>query len=149
MRQQNYIIGSIGSGTMREEDLIPVFLDTLEHFDKALAQQYRDEYRDIRKIRDTEEKWQAIAYFLNEDLFNALDQFAPPYFHFGSHPGDGSDYGFWLSNESLEDFDGLKVSDLSEVPADYSGEVLHVNDHGNTSLYSADKGKLTAIWEMV
>lgn len=90
-----------------------------------------------------------LGYFLNETLFDALDECAPPYFYFGSHPGDGADYGFWLSEEALQDFDGLKVSDLSEVPSDYSGEVLHVNDHGNTSLYAADNGKLEAIWEIV
>jgi len=61
----------------------------------------------------------------------------------------GSYYGFWLSESFEADFDGLKVSDTSEVPADYSGEVLHVNDHGNATLYAASAGALTEIWSVV
>ena len=49
----------------------------------------------------------------------------------------------------MRDFDGLKVSDTGDVPADYSGEVLHINDHGNMTLYSAERGKLTEIWSIV
>src|SRR5436190_2016674 len=29
------------------------------------------------------------------------------------------------------EFEGLVVADTSEVPAEYCGEVLHINDHGN------------------
>lgn len=135
---------------MREEDLIPNFLDCIAEFDymrgKSLQAQLED---DLAACESEEDKMETQSIFLNETLFDALNEFAPPYFYFGSHPGDGADYGFWLSEESLEDFDGLRVSDLSEVPADYSGEVLHVNDHGNTSLYTANSGNLTAIWELV
>jgi hypothetical protein len=46
----------------------------------------------------------------------------------------------WMSD--MDDFDGLRVSDTSEVPDDYSGEVLHVNDHGNATLYVADNGSI-------
>lgn len=90
--------------------------------------------------------------FLNETLFDALQEFAAPYFYFGAHPGDGCDYGFWLVEDvaqQVEDNGGLNVSDTSDVPADYSGEVLHVNDHGNPTLYHADKGHLTEIWSLV
>ena len=40
----------------------------------------------------------------------------------------------------------LRVNDTSEVPRGYTGEVLHVNDHGNTTLYTASRGKLTEVW---
>lgn len=47
-------------------------------------------------------------------------------------------------------FDGLKVSDLSEVPEEYEGEILHVNDHGNVTLYVQDDcGDLTEIGSIV
>ncbi len=36
------------------------------------------------------------------------------------------------------DFDGLVVSDTSQVPDHYIGGVLHVNDHGNATLYNCD-----------
>jgi len=37
------------------------------------------------------------------------------------------------------EFEGKVVEDLSEVPKGYRGQVLHVNDHGNVSLYNAFK----------
>lgn len=72
-----------------------------------------------------------------------------PYFYFGSHVDDGSDFGFWLSEFMIEEFEGLKVEDTSQVSDSYTGEVLHVNDHGNITLYNAKKGKLTEVWSLV
>jgi hypothetical protein len=147
--RKQYIIGSVSSCTMREEDLIPRFLAAIEYFNKRRASGLRRELKEIEVISEGEERIEQMAYFLNETLFDTLDGYAPPYFYFGSHPGDGADYGFWLSEESLEEFDGLRVADLSEVPKGYRGEVLLVNDHGNTSLYAVNRGKFRAIWELV
>jgi hypothetical protein len=152
MNTQNYIIGSVSSATMRPEDLIPCFMDTLAEFDKVQAGGLREEYADMLErlgTDDATDEDMESADYLLEALFDRLDTFAAPYFYFGSHPGDGADYGFWLAEDALQDFDGLKVSDTSEVPADYSGEVLHVNDHGNTTLYSAENGTLTEVWAIV
>ena len=35
------------------------------------------------------------ADWLMDDLFDALEECAPKGHYFGSHPGDGSDLGFW------------------------------------------------------
>jgi hypothetical protein len=43
------------------------------------------------------------------------------------------------------DFDGLVVADTCEIPASYSGDVLHINDHGNATLYAAARGRLVEI----
>ena len=37
--------------------------------------------------------------YLLEDLFNALNDHAPIGCYFGSHPGDGSDFGYWAHDE--------------------------------------------------
>jgi hypothetical protein len=86
---------------------------------------------------------------LSEGLFDALDSYALPYFYFGAHPGDGADYGFWLSEEWEMCFDGLKVADLDEVPKGYSGEVMHVSDHGNLTLYNYSRGRGREVWSIV
>ena len=90
------------------------------------------------------------ASFDLEELFDILGNHSLPYFSFGSHPGDGAAYGWWLDESFPDDcFDGLKVSDTSEVPRGYTGEVLHVNDHGNCTLYTANRGRLHMVWAVV
>jgi hypothetical protein len=148
------IIGSISNGTMRPEDLIPNFLDVLDSLDHKQAEAIRQEHEETIATLDkedlTDEEMESQDWLLNEVLFNALDSHALPYFYFGAHPGDGADYGFWLSeevNQQVQDNGGLVVSDLEQVPADFTGEVLHVNDHGNATLFCRDEG--SAVWREV
>ncbi len=140
-------VGSISSGTMHSEDLIPTFLDELEYYAKR---NHRKEHLALVKcIREDMDKPNYFDSDLNEELFDALQEYALPYFHFGSHPGDGADYGFWLSEDFENEFDGLKVEDTSDVPTGYTGEVLHINDHSNMTLYKCVRGRLYEIWGIV
>ena len=135
---------------MRSEDLIPYFLDELEKLD--INKQFSDVITEGKQIIENED-WdnENTSMYLNEDLWDALDSFSPPYCYFGAHEGDGSDYGFWPHNieDTLQEFEGQKVSDLSEIPDDYTGEVFLVNDHGNVSFYNAKNGNVTEIWSIV
>jgi hypothetical protein len=149
--------GTISHATLRDEDLLAAFADELEYQVQRNADEWcsedgrkeRDRLMDlIAEARDDVDSDEA-GEIVNE-LQDALNAFAPPYAYFGAHEGDGSDFGFWISSDAIDSaFDGLKVNDTSEVPADYSGEVLHVNDHGNYTLYAANKGKLTEVWSVV
>lgn len=139
-------MGTVSHGTMREEDLIPDFLWTLH----GLAKRPRraDHLRLCREIQkrvddDKGRSRDEVLYYGGDDaaadlesLFDALNEYAAPYFYFGAHPGDGSDYGFWLEECFEGDFEGLHVTDLADVPKDYEGEIMHVTDHGNVSLYT-------------
>lgn len=148
---------SISHGTMRNEDLITRFADELEYY--AINNGNNDDLKfieelDKRMLDDEgeyiEEYWDNEEASLDlESLFERLDAYSPAYGYFGSHHGDGSDYGFWLSEDFENNFDGLKVSDTSEIKNNYTGEVLEINDHGNMTLYYSKKGKLTEIWSIV
>lgn len=148
MAQFNYI-GTVSHATMRPEDLIPCFIEVLETLDTD--KQYSSIIKEGKEIISNE-KWDSedTSMFLNEDLWDALNSQSPPYCYFGAHPGDGSDYGFWPCDikETLKEFDGLKVSDLSEVPDDYSGEVFLIKD-SDASFYQSENGKVTEIWSIV
>jgi hypothetical protein len=141
-------IGSVSSATMRAEDLIPAFLDELES-QKPLRREHRKLVREIKRRMNDDYFGTDDADYDLDALFDALNEYCLPYFYFGAHPGDGADYGYWLSEGLEHEFDGLKVSDLSEVPASYSGEVLLVNDHGNVSLYNYSRGRSREVWAIV
>lgn len=138
--------GSISSGTLKSEDLIETFSEELLRLGNTDFEAEAKRWLDAE-----EEERECNGQDLVDDMITALDNLAPPYFYFGTLEGDGADFGFWLSRDSLEDFDGLKVSDTSEVPDNYTGEVLHINDHGNVTLYvaSADKQTLREVWAIV
>jgi hypothetical protein len=153
-------VGSVSHGTLRSEDLIESFTYELRQ-QKPLSREHRKMLREMERritahARIERRTPEVEPYFDTDDasedvneLIDALNCYAPSGFYFGAHPGDGSDFGFWLSETFIEDFDGLRVEDTGDVPRSYRGEVLHVNDHGNTTLYVAMRGKLKEVWGIV
>ncbi len=98
--------GSISHGTCRTEDLLAAFTRELEW----LTQAGRNDRTDAQTQLITEaqaalDKLSANAEGFNDDIqeadyileqmFDALDEFAPEGHYFGAHPGDGSDFGYW------------------------------------------------------
>lgn len=154
---RNVTLGSVSHGTMRDEDLIPSFAWELKHntpdgatrFAKLLEECEAWEAAETDDSEEEPEDGEQGSSDLVDALFEALNEYAPDGCYFGAHHGDGADFGFWISESFFEDFDGLKVSDTSEVPDDYEGAVLHVNDHGNATLYTAHAGQLTEVWSVV
>lgn len=157
-------IGSISSGTLRTEDLLEAFADELERAAReqaphlgALNPDLMGVVNDARALLDkdpddwTEEDADTASWLVNEDLFNALNEHAPPYWYFGAHPGDGADFGFWISDDAIRDaiHDGeiLAVEDSRNAEHPVIPEyLLHTNDHGNQTLYRV---QLEEVWAIV
>lgn len=100
-------IGTVSHATVRNEDLIPAFCYELEYHAKQNNNQ--GHLALVEEIRDRMGKpgyydSDDADYDLNEDLFDALNEYAPEGCYFGSHPGNGSDYGFW-EHEDYDDND--------------------------------------------
>jgi len=96
--------GSVSSGTLRSDDLIPRFLDVAEEIAERLKNDYNiGECAAYRKRYNSlsdnapEEDWD---YLLDEItcLMNELSM-CPDGYYFGAHPGDGADFGFWKNPE--------------------------------------------------
>lgn len=84
--------GTVSHGTMRSEDLIPCFIGVLEDLNPEHAQ--LADWREWPTDYDEDG-----TMFLIEDLFDALNTVAPDGYYFGANEGDGSDYGFWATDE--------------------------------------------------
>lgn len=151
-------IGSISHGTLRIVDLLPAFADELEwqlrrngnwfslpenqeHARRIneLYGEYQDSYaEDGETLKDEEQ-----AECLLESLSDALNELAPPYCYFGSHEGDGSDFGFWPSFDAINELPCVKDSDQAK---ELGEDCRMVNDHGNVTVYN---GIGEAILELV
>ena len=142
MRKRKLYFGTVIHGTTHPNDLIPAFIDCLREMRGAVPQEIRAELRRLNGNYVTDEATEFLDY-----LFDVLNAYAPRHGYFGATEGDGADFGFWLGEEL--DYDIRKVSDLSEIPGDYVGEVAVINDHGNITLYDAYCGKFKEVWSIV
>ncbi len=159
-------LGSVSSATLRTEDLLSSFADCLEGLMNVNG--WFLSYPENRAMRDRLNKlcdeardaWNEDGETLTDEdnaremvteLEDALNEFAPPYAHFGAHKGDGADFGFWADIEQAKEEVGFvsvkSHADAQQLgietntdnsafpPDDYRGEWLHVSDHGNATLY--------------
>ena len=147
-------IGSLSWGTMRNQDLIPVFLDELRDLGGNEIAHNLLTACDIKKGTllsamddDGHAFWGSESnHYLMEYLFDALNEYAPEYCYFGAHDGDGSDYGFWPSLDGMDDDGDVLMCGDGRDETPIPEYILHVNDHGNTTLYRI---KLETVWEIV
>jgi hypothetical protein len=92
----NITPGTVISGTLRNQDLIPAFIATMHRIGqgemaKILTPPLDVYLNDDHKWWDSEE----ASELLHEVMEKLSDAAAEHGYYFGSHEGDGSDYGFW------------------------------------------------------
>lgn len=148
MARKQVQLGSVSTATLRPQDLIEAFADTLRALRGALPREVSSLLRAYRAGK-CDEVGEAT---LLEDLTLALEAYAPDYCYFGAHPDDGADFGFWLSDDwqQMARDDGVPfVADTGDAPAD-APVVAQVSDHGNVTLYARTRaGTLREIWSVV
>jgi len=144
------MIGSVSTGTMRTEDLMPAFADELSTLE--MSETGVNLLADVEKFLGSPEAlpgWDSEeAQWLMQELFDELDNHAPLHMRFGSHDGDGADFGFWPT-----DFDDChritidqgKNGDHTFVDTECN-LLVETNDHGNMTVKELG-GKI--IWDCV
>lgn len=113
-------LGTVSSGTMLPSDLIPAFMGTLETYAPELAAELVAGYPELDGMDADELDASEEANWIIEALYQALDSIAPDGAYFGSHPGDGSDYGFWtVEGDEIEECecDAQTVHECDCTPA--------------------------------
>jgi hypothetical protein len=159
MTQRLATIGSISHGTLRLEDLCYAFAVELDWLKQSIK--WRERFYSLCLPDSTEIHPDARAQgeALLDDLIDRLSQHAPAYCYFGTHPGDGSDWGFWPHHEAIAELpvrtDFARYADwcfavtsettllgweewkLTNGGAGQDEDFKTVNDHGNVTVWSA------------
>ncbi len=146
-------LGTVSHGTLRTQDLLSAFISELEwqinrngeYFSSPANFQERDKLANlIGEAQDCfaddgedidPEKENEASELVNETLPDALNVFAKPYCYFGSHEGDGSDFGFWPSHDQIDELPTVEGSDEAK---ELGEDCKSVNDHGNVTVYGGD-----------
>ena len=116
---------SVSHGTLRSIDLIPEFLGVLKQYAKDRYDAYvkaNPEVLDLEGMDDETLSW------VVDELIDELNAVAPQGTYFGSHPGDGSDFGFWTMDESKR-----KESKKSEDASVHELEFVDIDNVHNAS----------------
>ena len=154
-------LGSISTGTLRTEDLLPAFIEAIERLGGTLPSDLEcvnhmeytalPSYDHVGVIDDSIDFWQSEeAAWDMEALTTVLEYLCPPFVYFGTLEGDGADFGFWPDTERLQEelrYNGRPMLGDSEYTyLDDEGLLVHVNDHGNISVFD-QQGNL--LWDCV
>lgn len=144
--------GTVIHGTLRNVDLIPAFLAELSRCDPKAWEQLQMQTHPLppaHALEDPDSKWwrsEASDEFVAE-LIDALDACAPPGHYFGAHWGDGSDFGFWPSEEYEGNARGIYADEaVSEddfvVQRDHRGRYVvdHVGRGGTHTTIGSTRG---------
>ena len=135
-------LGSISTGTLRTEDLLEAFASTLQQFNRTHP--LLGEYLDIH----ANDAWDSdkAADLLNEGFFNALQEYCPPFVYFGTHPGDGADFGFWPDIDTIQEIVNIAECDASQgISCPDDGVIVQVSDHGNVTVMDMERNVLWSV----
>jgi hypothetical protein len=132
--------GTLIHGTMRSEDLIPAFLAECDRLNVILSTTDRLA-AELHTFGDLEQESETV-----DMLMDHLSLAAPFGHYFGSNAGDGSDYGFWLTEEWAEALEerGIDESDWEAVLSICEAEGIEPENlcdawEGEVSAYSEDQ----------
>ena len=91
----------VSQATLRTEDLIESFMDFIEAVcDDESVKAVASEYLECKLLEDDQD---GLDWFLNEFLFDAMNEIAPEGCYFGAHEGDGSLFGYWEVEEEVDE----------------------------------------------
>ncbi|MBO0715708.1 MAG: hypothetical protein J2P55_00025 [Rhizobiales bacterium] len=98
--------GTVIHGTLKTDDLLESFASELEHNIQRNAQAFASDALQAERNRLTALITEArgaigaddvggMASDIVDSLIDALQAFAPDGHYFGTHEGDGADFGYW------------------------------------------------------
>jgi hypothetical protein len=145
----------VSSGTLKTEDLLVSFWQTLESLSSEIPSSILSSLERLVGEDSREEDYkEEEASELLLSLFELLSEASPSGFYFGSHPGDGALFGFWLSEDwesALRDCDFFSedpvlCASVTEAAEGYgiSPENFLECFQGEVSAYSEEEAQIEA-----
>lgn len=144
-------LGTVSEGALLTEDLLDSFASTLEQLARQEPQNRAHLALAFQAQADFEDELISDEEMVNEILPDALQEYCPPFVYFGSHPGDGADFGFWPDLDGLQDAlryaeetDNVGERRIHDCACDstHCGVLVQVNDHGNVTVMDMGHNKL-------
>ena len=142
-------LGSISTGTLLIEDIFPAYLDQLDKLspNSPLSKEVWAYMETGALLEEHENAWGIV-----EQIDLLLNELCPPFVFFGTHPGDGADFGFWPDMDRLNEelqwerdhYPDDSVPD--ELTLDDDGVIVQVSDHGNVTVMDMERN---VIWSVV
>jgi len=151
-------LGSISTGTLRQQDLLSAFAQTLSSLEstKFYAEVGPDSlelYHGSELVRQAPAMLDAldnttavsnpyVAEYLDW-LTDALNELCPPFVYFGTLEGDGADFGFWPDIETIQEIVNIAECDASQgISCPDDGVIVQVSDHGNVTVMDMERNVL-------
>jgi hypothetical protein len=121
----DYVGVSVSWATMKNEDIVPTYVEFLQSVAKDCKIETEVEaiVEELNSLKIETEDGNIIEYgqagfddlrgfwyfeqsdkldwLAYETLYDLLNDIAPEGCYFGSHPGNGSDFGFWLAEDDF------------------------------------------------
>jgi len=159
-------LGSISTGTLRQQDLLSAFAQTLSSLEstKFYAEVGPDSlelYHGSELVRQAPAMLDALDNttplatgavsnpYVGEYLdwlTDALQEYCPPFVYFGTLEGDGADFGFWPDRDAIEEIMPLDRNvgeGDDEITID--GVIVQVSDHGNVTVMDMERNVLWSV----
>ena len=94
---------SISHATLRNEDILPTFLNVLEKLD--IDRKYKSVIEEGKEYiaNNFESENGEMNEYICGDLFNALDSFSPDGYEFGPHIANATYIGWWKSVDDCDE----------------------------------------------
>lgn len=151
-------LGTVTSGTLRNQDLLETFADLLDEITLAVIKAGEGDFGERIKSqfllahearRLAALNAEATAPDLLEtkssetvtELIDTIGEYAPPMAYFGTLEGDGADFGFWPCDIDEAANEGELIK-LDELPS----YIAVISDHGNVALYEIEARE---VWSIV
>lgn len=95
----NYVTpGAISWGTLKSEDLMKAFADEIDRLSAYSPSVMYEAYEWLEGNHEQQGDEQAASEIVN-DLIDWLDSQCPKGLYFGTAEGDGTEFGFWETEE--------------------------------------------------